>query len=103
MEMKKVEESPSPTGPPVDLGNCLEELVKYTLSSSINGTLEIDLRLSKDYCSVLLMDDHLTDPASITTGKLYTPIISCENFLFLFGCSDNVESEKKELKLSVRL
>ncbi|XP_034685596.1 uncharacterized protein LOC117914382 isoform X3 [Vitis riparia] len=69
METKKVEGPPSPARPPVDLANCVEELVKYTLSSSVNGTLEIDLGLSKDYCSALLKDDHLTDPTSISTDS----------------------------------
>ncbi|RVW88626.1 hypothetical protein CK203_032998 [Vitis vinifera] len=69
METKKVEGPPSPARPPVDLANCVEELVKYTLYSSVNGTLEIDLGLSKDYCSALLKDDHLTDPTSISTDS----------------------------------
>ena len=98
METKKVEGPPSPARPPVDLANCVEELVKYTLYSSVNGTLEIDLGLSKDYCSALLKDDHLTDPTSISTGKLYIRTISSEIFLLLFGCSENVEWKNKEMK-----
>ena len=70
METKNVEGPPSPAVPPVDLGNRVEELVKYALSSSINGTLEIDLGLSKDYCSALLKEDHLIVPTSISIGKL---------------------------------
>ncbi|KAI5652950.1 hypothetical protein M9H77_30137 [Catharanthus roseus] len=40
---------------PVLLKDCMEELLKFTLTSSMNG--EIDVGLSKDYCSRLLEDD----------------------------------------------
>ncbi|XP_021643357.2 uncharacterized protein LOC110637521 isoform X4 [Hevea brasiliensis] len=39
------------------LRECIEELVKFTLNSHINETLEFDLGLSKDFCSNLLRDD----------------------------------------------
>ncbi|KAK9288552.1 hypothetical protein L1049_017011 [Liquidambar formosana] len=55
----------SPGLPPVQLRECIEELLKFTLTSSINETLEIDLGLSKDYCSNLLKDDP-HDPTSDT-------------------------------------
>ncbi|CAI9108661.1 OLC1v1008322C1 [Oldenlandia corymbosa var. corymbosa] len=45
----------SPGVGPVHLKDCIEELLKFTLTSSING--ELDLGLSKDYCSQLLRDD----------------------------------------------
>ncbi|KAJ4840783.1 hypothetical protein Tsubulata_051356 [Turnera subulata] len=39
------------------LRDCIEELTKFTLESHVNGTLEIDLPLSKDFCSSLLAPD----------------------------------------------
>ena len=55
------EESAFPPSSPgvsqVQLVDCLEELLKFTLSSSVEETLEIDLGLSKDYCSGLLKVD----------------------------------------------
>ncbi|KAF3953089.1 hypothetical protein CMV_021431 [Castanea mollissima] len=39
---------------PVNLRECMEEVVKYTLESHINGTLEFDLGLSNSFCSDLL-------------------------------------------------
>ncbi|XP_026443742.1 uncharacterized protein LOC113343847 isoform X3 [Papaver somniferum] len=43
----------------------LEQLLRFTLLSSINETLEINLGLSKQYCSHLLkLDDAQLDPSS---------------------------------------
>ncbi|KAI3959244.1 hypothetical protein MKW92_014623 [Papaver armeniacum] len=43
----------------------LEQLLRFTLLSSIDETLEIDLGLSKQYCSHLLqLDDTQLDPSS---------------------------------------
>ncbi|KAL4632248.1 hypothetical protein ACB092_04G036800 [Castanea dentata] len=39
---------------PVNLRECMEEVVKYTLECHINGTLEFDLGLSNSFCSDLL-------------------------------------------------
>ncbi|XP_022145804.1 uncharacterized protein LOC111015172 isoform X7 [Momordica charantia] len=47
----------SPGASPVELGDCIEELLKFTLQSHIDGTLEHDLRLSANFCSQLLYDD----------------------------------------------
>ncbi|XP_009786150.1 uncharacterized protein LOC107774304 isoform X2 [Nicotiana tabacum] len=44
-------------GVSLQLKDCIEELLRFTLSSSVNGTFEIDIALSKDYCSALLQDD----------------------------------------------
>uniref|UniRef100_A0A803M5V6 ASCH domain-containing protein n=1 Tax=Chenopodium quinoa TaxID=63459 RepID=A0A803M5V6_CHEQI len=52
----------NPTSPgvsPVQLNDCLEDLLKFILQSSINGTLGFNLGLSPDFCSGLLNhDDH---------------------------------------------
>ncbi|KAI3923095.1 hypothetical protein MKW98_000085 [Papaver atlanticum] len=53
----------------------LEELLKFTLLSSINGTLEINLGLSKQYCSHLLkhddtQQDPISDQSSDTSGGI---------------------------------
>ncbi|GLT53485.1 hypothetical protein SLA2020_267530 [Shorea laevis] len=53
---------------PVNLRDFMEELVRFTLESSINETLEIDLGLSKAFCSNLLKDDP-TDLYSATTDS----------------------------------
>ncbi|GKV29172.1 hypothetical protein SLEP1_g38121 [Rubroshorea leprosula] len=51
----------SPRTDPVGLRDSVEELVKFTLHSHINGTLEFDLGLSKDFCFSLLKDES-SDP-----------------------------------------
>ncbi|XP_057958041.1 uncharacterized protein LOC131150955 isoform X1 [Malania oleifera] len=51
------------------LKDCVEELLKFTLASSIDGTLGIDLGLSKEYCSNLLQEDPSeTTPVSAPNG-----------------------------------
>ncbi|MCL7050969.1 hypothetical protein MKW94_015700 [Papaver nudicaule] len=48
----------------------VEELLKFTLLSSINETLEINLGLSKQYCSHLLeVDDTQQDPISVHSSE----------------------------------
>ncbi|XP_058184548.1 uncharacterized protein LOC131302015 [Rhododendron vialii] len=51
------QQPPSPGVRPIKAKDCIEELLKFTLSSSIDGTLSLDVGLSKDYCSKLLTDD----------------------------------------------
>ncbi|XP_062173623.1 uncharacterized protein LOC133879087 isoform X2 [Alnus glutinosa] len=53
---------------PVNPRDFMEELVKFTLESYINETSEIDLGLSKAFCSNLLEDDP-TDPCLATTDS----------------------------------
>ncbi|KAG5530664.1 hypothetical protein RHGRI_025582 [Rhododendron griersonianum] len=50
------QQSPSPGVRPIKAKDCIEELLKFTLSSSIDRTLGLDIGLSKDYCSKLLND-----------------------------------------------
>lgn len=59
----------------------MEELVKFTLESYINETSEIDLGLSKAFCSNLLKDDP-TDPCLATTGNIWKSSIFMSSFLF---------------------
>ncbi|KAK9138709.1 hypothetical protein Sjap_009303 [Stephania japonica] len=44
---------------PVSLSHRIEDLLRFLLESSIEETLDVDLGLSKDYCSDLLKDDDL--------------------------------------------
>ena len=66
----------------VNLADTLEELLNFTLQSFVNGTLEFDLGLPKDFCSQLLQpepnDDLFPPSLSDTTGKSIHP------FLFYF-------------------
>ncbi|GLT34897.1 hypothetical protein SLA2020_093860 [Shorea laevis] len=62
----------SPGTDPVDLRDSIEELLKFTLHSHINGTLEFDLGLSKDFCISLLKDES-SDPI---TGVPESPVRS---------------------------
>lgn len=58
MSMKMESQPASPGfGASLQLKDCIEELLRFTLVSSIDGTFEIDLDLSKDYCSTLLQED----------------------------------------------
>ncbi|KAF5188788.1 Rna-binding asch domain protein [Thalictrum thalictroides] len=49
--------SSSPGVSPVIISNCIEHLLHFTLSSSIDETLEFDLGLTNEYCSNLLIND----------------------------------------------
>ncbi|KAA8531434.1 hypothetical protein F0562_006213 [Nyssa sinensis] len=53
-----MEAQPSSPGVcPLQLKDCMEELLRFTLSSSIDETLGIDIGLSNEYCSNLLRND----------------------------------------------
>ncbi|XP_043696941.1 uncharacterized protein LOC122647646 isoform X2 [Telopea speciosissima] len=63
--------SPSSRGvSPLQLSHCIEELLRFTLSSYVNETLEFDLGMSKEYCTDLLRADHcdLNSDRSDTAG-----------------------------------
>lgn len=51
------------------LNECIVELLKYTLESHINGTLDTDLALTSGFCSHLL----LTQDPSRRTGTFFPP------------------------------
>ncbi|XP_042490257.1 uncharacterized protein LOC122070196 isoform X3 [Macadamia integrifolia] len=72
-ETKEMEALSSPFSPgvsPIELSDCIEELLRFTLSSYVNETLEFDLGLSKEYCTDLLKDDNadLNSDGSDTAG-----------------------------------
>ncbi|XP_043696707.1 uncharacterized protein LOC122647343 [Telopea speciosissima] len=72
-----MEELSSPSSPgvsPLQLSHCIEELLRFTLSSYVNETLEFDLGLSKEYCTDLLRDDHW-DPNSDRSGEIINLIL----------------------------
>ncbi|XP_078434701.1 uncharacterized protein LOC144705762 [Wolffia australiana] len=45
----------------VILADCLEELVRFVLSSFLDGTLDLDLGISRDYCARLLQEEAAVD------------------------------------------
>ncbi|KAB1213249.1 hypothetical protein CJ030_MR5G009656 [Morella rubra] len=57
---------------PVNLRECMEELVRFTLESYLNETLECDLGISKAFCSNLLKEDP-NDPNS-TSADSYSGV-----------------------------
>ncbi|KAK6255428.1 hypothetical protein SCA6_016733 [Theobroma cacao] len=87
-----MEQPPSSPGTnPVDLRNCVEELVKFTLHSQMNGTLEWDIGLSQEFCSSLL-DHHSADPIStianspgVSQNPLYIQLASALYEIITFG------------------
>ena len=81
--------SATTTMSPVNLKDCMEEVVKYTLESHINETLEFDLGLSKSFCSDLLKLDP-NDPNTTTTSGNYL-ITSSSSSLIYGSCSSLLE------------
>lgn len=63
-----MEQSSSPGTNPVELSNSIEELLKFTLQSHLNGTLELDIGLSKQFCSSLL-NHPSTSPISLNASS----------------------------------
>ncbi|KAJ0977077.1 hypothetical protein J5N97_012551 [Dioscorea zingiberensis] len=59
---------PSPATAPVRLLDCVEELLHFTLSSQLDGSLGVDIELSNDYCSRLLLSDPLHVQSNIGAG-----------------------------------
>lgn len=72
--------SSSPGTNPVELRDRIEELVKFTLQSQVNGTLEFDLGLTKDFCFSLLQPEPGApdSPCSRLASALYESINSGE-------------------------
>ncbi|KAM3374426.1 putative protein isoform X1 [Capsicum galapagoense] len=64
-------------GVSLQLKDCIQYLLRFTLVSFIDGTLEIDLGLSKDYCSTLLQEDPsdpFFNPAGLSEGFPLYPL-----------------------------
>ncbi|KAK1559401.1 hypothetical protein Q3G72_014035 [Acer saccharum] len=57
----------------VDVRQCIEELLKFTLESHLNKALELDLGLSMDFCSYFLKHHPLT------VGKQIEQMCGCLN------------------------
>nr|XP_027119642.1 uncharacterized protein LOC113736756 isoform X2 [Coffea arabica] len=105
---------PSPGVVPIQLKDCIKDLLKFTLTSCVDG--ELDLGLSKDYCSQLLQrDDHPSTPSSSfplssSTGVPSYPLykhlaaclyhsISCGGLFRISDKLDFVHHEDNPLKL----
>uniref|UniRef100_A0A6N2MMA6 Uncharacterized protein n=1 Tax=Salix viminalis TaxID=40686 RepID=A0A6N2MMA6_SALVM len=64
-----MEQPTSPGTSPVELKDCIEELVKFTLESHVNQNLGFNLGLSREFCSYLLKEDQNEhQPISHTTA-----------------------------------
>ncbi|KAL5781168.1 hypothetical protein ACOSP7_006197 [Xanthoceras sorbifolium] len=70
-----MEQPSSPGTNPVEVRQCMQELLKFTLESHMNNTLELDLGLSMDFCSNLLKYDPLTAD-SVNNNSQY-PLYKC--------------------------
>lgn len=81
------------------LGDCIEELLKFTLESHINETPEVDLGFSKHFCSILLKDDPddfpVSLPAAGTGNQSISPIL-----LHFSTIIENVSCHLFKLKVS---
>ena len=62
---------PSPEVSPVQLGGCIEDLVKFVLQCAVNGD---DLRLAAEFCSGLLKDeDKVVDDSVRSSNSQSSP------------------------------
>ncbi|KAK8478322.1 hypothetical protein V6N13_055054 [Hibiscus sabdariffa] len=69
-----MEQPSSPGTDPVELSNSMEELLKFTLQSHLNSTLELDIGLSKPFCSSLLSHPSSTGPISPIAKASQNPL-----------------------------
>ncbi|KAJ4723555.1 RNA-binding ASCH domain protein [Melia azedarach] len=67
-----MEQPSSPGTKPVNIRECIEEGLKFTLESHLNRTLQLDLGLSKDFCSFLL--DHVPLTADSSDKESQYPL-----------------------------
>ncbi|XP_020701186.2 uncharacterized protein LOC110113097 isoform X1 [Dendrobium catenatum] len=65
LEMKPA--PPSPRAAPVFLTDCLEELLRLTLSASLLEDSDVSLGFSRLYCDNLLRDDPFLSPSHISS------------------------------------
>ncbi|XP_022722138.1 uncharacterized protein LOC111279420 [Durio zibethinus] len=86
-----MEQPSSPGTNPIDLRNCIEELVKFTFHFHLNGTLEWDIGLSRQFCSSLL-NHQLTHPISpnansfgVSQKPLYIQLALALHEIITFG------------------
>ncbi|KAK3012053.1 LOW QUALITY PROTEIN: hypothetical protein RJ639_012408 [Escallonia herrerae] len=83
----------SPRVATVQLEDCIEELLKFTLTSAIDGTLGVDIGLSKHYRSNLLKEDP-DSPCPDTSG--IKSIFTAFNHRRFFGNGRFLEDFKEE-------
>lgn len=81
----------SPATAPVRLVDCVEDLLFFTLSSHLDGSLDVDLGLANDYCSRLLQTDPL--PVDSNIGGIF--------MVFLLLCSSFFSESLREMKLEM--
>ncbi|KAH0460283.1 hypothetical protein IEQ34_010946 [Dendrobium chrysotoxum] len=73
MSRKDLERNPAPPSPPspraapVFLTDCLEELLRFTLSASLLEDSDVSLGFSRQYCDNLLRDDLFLSPSHISS------------------------------------
>ncbi|KAK2641913.1 hypothetical protein Ddye_023676 [Dipteronia dyeriana] len=100
-----MEQSSSPGTNPVEVRQCIEELLKFTLESHLNQTLELDLGFSMDFCSNLLKHDPLTaDSANNPVYKCLasalheyiTCVASCGTFNDIVSLNEDNNLKKRE-------
>lgn len=74
--------SPAKSTSGIRLPDCVEELVRFTLSSSRDGTLGADLGVSSDYCARLLQDEDPLDDSCLINLPARSEV--CAFFFFQF-------------------
>ncbi|XWS22196.1 hypothetical protein CRYUN_Cryun29cG0013400 [Craigia yunnanensis] len=80
-----MEQPSSPGINPVELKNCIEELVKFTLHSHVNGTLECDVGLSKQFCFSLLNHHSTHSNTRVSQNPLYKQLALALYEIITFG------------------
>ncbi|KAL5848313.1 hypothetical protein ACOSQ4_006326 [Xanthoceras sorbifolium] len=102
-----MEQPSSPGTNAVEVRQCMQELLKFTLESHMNNTLELDLGLSMDFCSNLLKYDPLTAD-SVNNNSQY-PLYKClasalhESVISApFGASNDIASLNEDNDLKKR-
>ncbi|GMI89957.1 hypothetical protein like AT3G03320 [Hibiscus trionum] len=84
-----MEQPSSPGTDPVELKNSIEELLKFTLKSHLNSTLELDIGLSKPFCSSLLNHPSTNpvspNPSEASQNPLYKQLARALYEIITFG------------------
>ncbi|KAJ9189014.1 hypothetical protein P3X46_000357 [Hevea brasiliensis] len=100
-----MEQPSSPGTRPVELRDCIEELMKFTLQAYTDQTLGLDLHLSKDFCFQLLNDSYHSDSEQALPQSLYQRLASilCEFITYgsfsettMFMESYNLDNDLRE-------
>ncbi|XP_021609719.1 uncharacterized protein LOC110613089 isoform X2 [Manihot esculenta] len=101
-----MEQPPSPGTTPVELRDCIEKLMKFTLQAHIDQSLGFDLCLSKDFCFRLLNDSYNSNSEQALPQLLYQRLafILCEiiTYASFSGTTKFMESHNLENDVSER-